>query len=246
MIEFHFITGLDVPSALAVSDNTLFVATDEGKTVGKYDATTGAAINPNFITGLRGPFIELAKFGPHLFVANSTEPLDTVGKYNASTGTPVNASFITGDHLPEGLAVQGPTVLFHHPILFVLDLTGNDTVGKYDATTGAAINASFITGLNFAEGIAVSGNKLFVANRGAGTVGKYNATTGAANNADFITGSKPHALALLGNNLFVAEFGTDVRQANRVGKYDATTGAAIDANFITGILPDGLAVKSAK
>jgi len=35
--------------------NTLFVA-NAGGFVGKYDATTGAAISPSFITGLTFPF----------------------------------------------------------------------------------------------------------------------------------------------------------------------------------------------
>jgi hypothetical protein len=37
-----------------LSDGTLFVANQSG-TVGKYDATTGEAINANFITGLQFP-----------------------------------------------------------------------------------------------------------------------------------------------------------------------------------------------
>jgi hypothetical protein len=40
---------------LAISGNTLFVANSLSGTVGEYDATTGAAINANFITGLSGP-----------------------------------------------------------------------------------------------------------------------------------------------------------------------------------------------
>src|SRR4029077_4400232 len=88
LINAHFITMLNKPSALAVSDtdlsNTdLFVATEGGNTVGIYDATTGAAINASFITGLHGPFLGLvlSKFERHLFVANNGN--NTVGKYDA-------------------------------------------------------------------------------------------------------------------------------------------------------------------
>jgi hypothetical protein len=52
-INANFITGLDVPSGLAVKGNTLFVANQGNGTVGVYNATTGAAINANFITGLQ-------------------------------------------------------------------------------------------------------------------------------------------------------------------------------------------------
>jgi hypothetical protein len=37
-----------------VSGNNLFVANETGNTVGEYNATTGAAINASFITGLSG------------------------------------------------------------------------------------------------------------------------------------------------------------------------------------------------
>jgi len=74
------------------------------------------------------------------------------------------------------------------------------------------------------------------------TVGEYNDTTGATINANFITGlSYPTALALSGNNLFVANLGFGT-----IGEYNASTGAAINANFITGLndAPDALAVAS--
>ena len=48
----------------------------------------------------------------------------------------------------------------------------------------------------------------------------------------------PAGLALLGDKLFVANFGD-----NTVGEYDATTGAPINANFIPGSAATGLAVK---
>jgi hypothetical protein len=49
--------------------------------------------------------------------------------------------------------------------------------------------------------------------------------------------TEPTALAVLGNTLFVAEFGN-----NRVGKYSAVTGAALDADFIQLPRPVALAV----
>jgi hypothetical protein len=87
--------------------------------------------------------------------------------------------------------------------------------------------------------------------RGTPFVGEYNATTGATINAKFIiTGIGPNAafapsgLALLGNTLFVANFGSGAGNGT-VGTYDATTGAAI-SNFITGLtFPQGIAVKIA-
>jgi hypothetical protein len=72
-------------------------------------------------------------------------------------------------------------------------------------------------------------------------VGEYDAATGAAINASLIAGlDAPEGLALSGNTLFVANFGSGT-----VGEYNAATGAAINANFITGLNgPIGLAVAS--
>src|SRR5260221_1762400 len=213
----NLITRLRTPSRLAVQGNTLFVANESGS-VGKYDAATGAAINPSFITGMQFFPQGLAVRGNILFVANFG--FGTVGKYDASTGEAINANFITAG-FPTALALSGNR-------LFVLDATGS--VREYNATTGVAINANLITQLSAPSGLAAQSNTLFVANFGSSTVGKYDASTGEAINANFITGAGlPTALALLDDTLFVAN------QSGTVGKYNATTGQAINANCITGL-----------
>ena len=123
----------------------LYVSQVNAGIVGEYDATTGAAINANFITGLISP-AGLALSGNNLFVSNFGST--TVGEYNATTGAAINANFITGLNGPAGLALSGND-------LFVANQSGT-TVGEYDATTGAAINANFITGLNSPVGLAVA------------------------------------------------------------------------------------------
>jgi outer membrane protein assembly factor BamB len=117
-----------------------------------YNATTGAVINANFITGLSFP-TGLAVFGKTLFVADLQD--GSVGAYNATTGSTINANFITGLIAPVGLAVSGNT-------LFVVNHEFGGAIGKYDATTGAAINATFLTGPGFPFfpfGIAVSADQ---------------------------------------------------------------------------------------
>ena len=103
-INLNFITGLNVPSGLAVKGNTLFVADLGNGTVGKYEAKTGAAINANFIAGLSGP-LGLALRGNKLFVTNSGT--GTVGEYDAKTGAAINANFITGFQAPTQLVISG-------------------------------------------------------------------------------------------------------------------------------------------
>src|SRR5271166_6271769 len=144
---------------------TLYVSQVSGASkVGKYDATTGAAINANFITtGLSNPF-QLAVLGNNLFVVNQFN--FGVDEYNATTGALIKANFVSGmQRSPYGIAVSGNN-------LFVVS---GSTVGEYDATTGATINANFITGLSTPLGIAVSGNNLFVANQSGLNIGEYNA-----------------------------------------------------------------------
>ena len=60
------------------------------------------------------------------------------------------------------------------------------------------------------------------------TMGEYDATTGA--HLSDLTGlNTPVSLAISGNDLFIANAGS-----NSIGEYDATTGAAINANLVTG------------
>jgi len=201
--------------------------------VGLYDATTGAPINANFITGLNGG-IALALSGNNLFVASGNG--GTVGEYNATTGAAINANLITGLYsAPCGLVLSGNNLFVSTDSSTILPPF---EIGEYNATTGAPINPTFITVPTppYHNVLALSGNTLFVVPM-TFAVGKYDATTGATINANFITGfsEPPVSLALSGNTLFVSSYGT-------VGAYNATTGAAINANFITGIDPFALAV----
>jgi glucose/arabinose dehydrogenase len=242
-------TGLNRPIWVAVSGNTLFVASTASGTIGAYDATNGAAINANFITGASGG---LAVSGNTLFVVGGGASVGagTIGEYDASTGAVINANFVTGLTAPRTVAVSGNT-------LFV---TCNGScppgsilpaiVSAYSATTGEVIKANFITGLRNPQGLAVSGDNLFVADADRDTISEYDATTGAVINANFITGvradgviqfSVPVGVAVSGNDLFV----TNNVANGMVGKYNANTGASIDVNFISGLNgPTGLAVGS--
>src|SRR5690348_731553 len=70
----------------------LYVSQGGDSIVGEYDATSGAAINANLITGLNRP-VGLALSGNNLLVVNFGGT--TVGEYNATTGAAINANFIT-------------------------------------------------------------------------------------------------------------------------------------------------------
>ncbi len=217
----------------------LYVGDQGNNSVGTYDATTGAAVNANFITGLSSPQ-GLLLSGNSLFVTNffGNGSVGNVGTYNATTGTANNASLVTGLDGTDSVALFGNN-------LFVSNIGG--TIGEYNATTGAAINANFITGIGNPQGIALFGSNLLIADSNSNRVLEYDALTGILINGNFITGlNGPSMLAVMGNSLFVSNFGTGTD--GTVGKYKATTGAAINAAFIPSGLnaPDGLAVAGNK
>ena len=149
------ISGLLAPYDLALSGNNLYVSQNlsASSLVGKYDATTGAAINANFITTAPVGAFGLALSGNHLFVSSGQDLGTGVAEYDATTGAVINASFISGIQYPVGLAVVGNTLYVSQdegPTL------GTSFISTYNATTGALINANFITGLNGAGFIAVA------------------------------------------------------------------------------------------
>ncbi len=210
-------------------------------TVGEYDATTGAVINANLITGVIHP-AGLVLSGNTLFVASAVANGGSVGTYDATTGAVINTNFISTGvnqvNQPFALALSGNT-------LFVSD--AGERITTYNATTGSPFTTVFnplISGLANPYNLALSGNNLYVSQNlgGSSLIGEYNATTGATINANFITTTPVGAfgLALSGNHLFVSS-GQDL--GTGVAEYDATTGAVINASFISGIQdPLGLAV----
>jgi hypothetical protein len=220
----------------------LYVASQFSSTVAEYNATTGAAINPSFITGLFKPQ-NLALSGNTLFVTNLINSnFWTVGEYNATAGAAVNPLLIAGIDPPQGLAVSKNA----------LYISSSNTVGEYNPATGAAIDAAFIS-LRVPEGLAISGNNLYVlyvsgtnslgSTRPASFVSEYNATTGVVINPALVTGLvEPKGLAISGNNLYVGSAFSDT-----VGQYNATTGTAIKTSLITAVNPpQGLAISDSR
>jgi hypothetical protein len=216
------------PNALRLSGDTLFVANEFGA-VGKYDAKTGAAISPSFITGTNFFPSGLVLSGDNLFVANGEEGM--VGKYDGKTGKAINVDFVPGLTVSLiGLGSLGDS-------LFVADQT-NNAVGEYNAKTGKLTE---VLGVVSPYGIAFFGDKLFVGSTSSGTIGAYNAKTGKLINASFFTGlTTPWQIAILDDILFVTSGGT-----GRVGEYNAKTGEVINAAFISvPSEPVGIAVKA--
>jgi len=222
----NFITGLNNPDSFALVGNTLYVC--GGPVVGTYNATTGAAINSNFITGLTA-IVGAAVSSNILYLADFNNQI--IRTFNATTGAVINNTFITD-------SLSGANSLFISGNTLYVSNFNNSTITTYNATTGATINGSFITtGLNNPRSIYVQNNYLYTANQGSGIVTRHNATTGAFVD-NFITGiSNPTGLSINGNMLYLT-----LLYNNTISQYDASTGNVINASFITGtnIQPFGL------
>jgi hypothetical protein len=130
-------------------------------TVGKYDATTGGAINPALITGLYRPY-GLAVVGNTLYVVdvgNTLYPAGSIGKYDANTGEAINATLITGLNSP-AVALAVVRIKADGTEDLLLPATGSDRVSMYDGTDGHVIWRNYITGLEHgADGIVYWSNR---------------------------------------------------------------------------------------
>ena len=199
-----------------MSGTDLYVTNNDTGVVGKY-TTAGATQNASFITGVNG-VSGITVSGTHLYVSSQGD--QTVKDYSTS-GTLLNGSLISTVNGPRQTAVSGS-------FIYVAN-NGNNTIGKY-TTAGGTVNASLISGLSSVTGVAVSsdGSELFVATQGDGDIGAYNATTGAAINASLITGLTPEYLAVLGSNLYVADFG------GKVAEY-TTSGQVVNTSLVSGL-----------
>jgi DNA-binding beta-propeller fold protein YncE len=89
-----------------VSGGNLFVTDSVTGTIGEYNATTGAIVDPALITGLNQPN-GIAISGGNLFVTNFET--GTIGEYTLS-GETVNASLISGLNQPTDIAVVSASV----------------------------------------------------------------------------------------------------------------------------------------
>jgi hypothetical protein len=219
-INPSLLTNLSFVYGLGSSGDNLYVST-ESTGVGDYNVSTGSW-NPTFLTGTNFPAGVVQSDG-NIFVANYGA--STVGEY-ASNGTLINPNYLTNLNGAWGLAVSGSD-------LWVTSYN-NNTVTEY-STAGTSPTPILTISVTNPEGLALSNNILYVSSA-AQTVSAYNATTGAPDsNFTTITGLfAPNGLAVLGNELFVAN---DISPGGTVGVYSAITGNPINPGLIP--VPNG-------
>ena len=213
------VSGLNMPQAIAVAGDNIFVVNSVGgkfgQSIGEYNAVTGVSINDHLISGLQGR-VGVVAFGDILFVTSSAT--HRIDEYNATTGTLTQSGFVKGLKLkgPAELAVAGGN-------LFVVNSStagkNGESIGEYDATTGATVNSSLVTELHGRVDIAVSGTSLFVASSATHRIDEYDTTTGMLV-AELVKGLHgPTDIAVFGGDLFV----TDVPNQS-IDTFNATTG----------------------
>lgn len=160
-------------TSLAVDNSGNLFANGEGPygyNIGQYNASTGSAVNQNFITST-----QLGGYSPQAIAEDSTNKYlyvatqAGIGKFNSTSGATINSSFISTSSLPYGLALSS-----NGTILYAVTING---VSEYSTITGQAINANFATGLSDGISIALdsSGNVL-VADNSTGLIDEYSSS----------------------------------------------------------------------
>jgi hypothetical protein len=215
----------------------LYVTLPYQGTVSEYDATTGAVINANFITGLNRPD-QLLVYGDTLFVADEGGEFlgyfrGSVGTYNVTTGAAINPSFIEAE---PGGAFSGMAVWGDY--LYVVDGVAG-TVGKYYLKTGYPINYDFVIGAGAfrqASSLGVLGDKLYVEATASSQLGEVSVKTG--NFSSVVATQIPSGIAFYGDKVLASSmtYGT-------ISEFDAKTLQPINPNFITGAsYPEQIAI----
>jgi hypothetical protein len=103
-INAALITGLSIPTGIAIAGSHIYVANAGAGTIGEYnlDATV---VNAALVTGLSGGYGlgHIAVLGNSLYVTDIGRGV--VGEYDATTGATINAALISGLHGPTAIAV---------------------------------------------------------------------------------------------------------------------------------------------
>ena len=201
-------------SALAALGNDLFVGSPDG--VSEYDATTGALIDANFISGISVTALTVS--GDNLLVG--IHPYFAL--YSALNGALFDHDFM---NVGEGNEIA-VTALSSNAIFASTTVTS--AVGQY-SISGTLLNTNFITlsSPGGAGSLAVLGNNLFLENGG-----EYNASTGDLINANFGVGGQ---LAVSGDYLFALN-------GQNLVEYDIA--GTVISDHLLGITPEYLAVVS--
>jgi sugar lactone lactonase YvrE len=225
--------SLSGPQDMTISNGDLFVANEQGNTIGEYNASTGATINASLISsGLGNPNPLLVSSGTTLFVGDED---GGIGAFNLSTQS-FTSGFIsrsaTGS--AQGLALSGNTLY---------ELNGvSGAINTFNATTGQTI-ANTLHGVGgTANGLVLAGGNLFVT------------TSSAIDEINLTSGAKSTLVSGLTNAFAISSDGTDLFVTESTSATDPTTGfvaeyslggAKLNGSLIPSFFsPDGILVEA--
>ena len=202
-------------------DGELFVANGTGA-IFRFNPTTGALKDKEFITGLSDP-MEMIANDNVLYVTQ--ENSDKISSYSLLTGSFIS-DIATGMDNPNGMTIGPDGNLY-------VNNRGDDEVQYYNITTGAFLGNFVTSGLGGLDGnyggieFGSDGN-LYVTSAFTDEVLRYNGTTGAFINAFVSAGSggldNPRDLTFGSDgHLYVVSKATE-----KILRYNGSTGAFID------------------
>lgn len=245
MFAVRFIPGFTAILLLGISTaqaGTLYlvseVASPNGK-IGKFDSTTGAAINANFLTGLASP--HSMAFSPDLANFYVTNFTTNVAKYTYA-GSLVSSNYFSGVNQGSGITTDPAT-----GAVFVVNNGGGGGVqwlNKFNPN-GTVINNNYVNVATSPDGVLIDGTAALVVRWASSAVGKYVATgTGGTPsttiNASFMT--NPGVGTWRPFNVAKDSAGNYYVTGNsRVSKF-ASNGSLIAQDFITFTNAYGIAI----
>jgi virginiamycin B lyase len=225
-----FITGIAIPTAVAVDGRHVYWTSLIAGTVGRANLD-GTAADRFFITGADSPF-GVAVDPQHVYWTTSGAETDAIGRANLD-GTAADQSFITGAGSPDAVAVDRQHIYWTNP--------DTNSIGRANVN-GTGVDQSFISlhsGIG-PNGVAVDGRHIYWTTDGhPGAIGRAN-LDGSAIDPSFIAAGDiaPRGVAVNGQHIYWAN-----AAAGTIGQANLD-GSAPDPNFIVGPAPWGLAVDS--
>lgn len=214
------------------------VASPNGK-IGKFDSSTGAAINANFLTGLASP--HSMAFSPDLTNFYVTNFTSNVAKYTSS-GSLVSSNFFSGVNQGSGITTDPAT-----GAVFVVNNGGGGGVqwlNKFNPD-GTVVNNTFVNVATSPDGVLIDGTAALVVRWASSAVGKYvstgtGGTPGTTINASFLT--NPGVGTWRPFNVAKDSAGNYYVTGNSLVSKFASNGSLISQNFISFTNAYGIAI----
>ncbi len=219
-VDAAFITGGNVPSAVAVDSQHVYWANQNGKSIGRANLD-GTGVEQKFISAISEPGGVAVNDTSIFWTSNLA---NAVGRANLD-GTNVKPSFIPAAPNPCGVAVDSGH-------LYWVSATGSTSYIGRAPLSGSSPNYEFVTIPDaFPCGVAVNSANIYWSDLGffggGSSIGRASVTTGLGVDGSIIGGAAaPCGIAVFGTQLYWANLKT-----NAIARANTDT-TAVDQSFI--------------